>query len=100
MFFDGDPKHKGLCPSPVPAVHVAEESYFLQHTVNVNTPSDPKHQADWRFCINCFGMCQKSWSRGFSIGRYSCWRIGQCNRHVLGLFDCGVFAEFHFILNV
>jgi hypothetical protein len=60
LFFNGVPGKTGLCPAPVPPVHEAEESFFLQHTFNVNVPADPQHQADWRFCINCFGLYSES----------------------------------------
>jgi hypothetical protein len=60
LFFAGIPNKTGLCPAPVPPFHEAEESFFLQHTFNVNVPADPRHQADWRFCINCFGMYSES----------------------------------------
>lgn len=56
IFFDGIAGKKGVCPAPVPPVHEAEGSFFLQHTFNVDVPADPKHQNFWRFCINCFGM--------------------------------------------
>lgn len=52
LFWDGDPKEKGLCPAG--GVHSASTGSLL--VAHVSIEEDAKNQRHWRFCGKCFTL--------------------------------------------